>query len=183
MNEALLSTLVIVDKDGIGATVGSKVIAGLKDVGVLRPCRESPYTFHTDLTHDAVDSIVDELGLDECGFCHHGEPTHNVAVDHTKLTIHGKSRAARPLALCGDCALLFQTGDRDLLRDRLLEQSVELNRRMNRRQFEQVGAAEIRASLREIIERVTDETLAATIGDPYPMPPRRSGGFIVIGET
>jgi hypothetical protein len=83
--------------------------------------RARTFCYHATIKWDAVDALIDELGLEECGFCWRGAPTHQVPIDSGKLPAGSLMGAARrPLALCDECALLFQTGDRDLLAERSL---------------------------------------------------------------
>jgi hypothetical protein len=178
-----INALTIIDSEGVGATAGQKMISELLKIGVIYECREHSFCYHATIKWDALDALIDELGLEECGFCWRGAPTHQVPIDSGKLpagSLMGDAR--RPLMLCDECALLIQTGDRELLAERSLRASVELNARVNRKRFDEDGREKVADYLRPTVETMVTETLGAAIGKPFPLPPRPTG-FIVIGET
>jgi hypothetical protein len=178
-----INALTIIDSEGVGATAGHKMIAELLKVGIIYECREHAFCYHATIKWDAIDALIDELGLEECGFCWREAPTHQVPIDSGKLPAGSLMGAARrPLVLCDECALLVQTDDRDLLAERSLRASVELNARINRKRFQEDGPEKVAEYLRPTVETMVTETLAATVGKPFALPPK-SSGFIVIGET
>lgn len=178
--------LMIVDKHGVGISVGDRAFAALHEMGLLTPCTHKRFVWHANaMTLDAIEALLEELGVLECGFCREGQATHGVKIDQSKIeaepgTIVGESR---PLMLCDECSLLFMTGDRDLLLERCLDSTITLNRRLNPHMLAQGGGEEkARELLRPTVERVTDETLGATVGKPYELPPRvEQSGIVIIG--
>lgn len=181
MTEATLAQMVLVEPSGTGTQISPRQIRELVKMGLASECTTHPLTWHTDLKLDEIDQVLAAANLIDCGFCGatatHEAPTRG---GNKTLAGFGRVRLLR-LHLCGDCALLVQTGDHALLEERYTDSIIRLNREVRPAEIARVGEQETRRQLRPAIAAAMRETFDQIVGTPKPLP--AAGGFVVIGDA
>lgn len=140
-----IETYHVMDDANAALAVTPKQVAWLVEGGFAYQCYSNQYRFH--LAHgltvkDAWDMIEANPGINDCGFCG-AKAEYKARV----AAFDGPGHGVPTIYMCGDCYLLQQCGEKDLLIQRNADMSAELNIRERAEQVRVVGEGPMRAAV------------------------------------
>lgn len=175
----MLTTAKIISKTGEASSITPKQAAELVSMGLATVCTEHRFTWHTDLAPEQMDTVLEEGGLVECGFCG-AKATWKYPTKPGEHHMVGYGMARARLYACDECVMLVENMDEDLLLERTIERSLELNRILAPDSVRALGEDEVRRQIRPAAEQAQRETFAVIGGKPFLL--KGESGFVVIGD-